>query len=65
MFSMRYLLSADPFLPVDVRQAIAMGNAEARDQLVRLGATDCEAAELLDRRCDASPAPLDLRAASW
>jgi hypothetical protein len=53
MFSMRSLLLSDPFLPAEARAAIARGDAEGRAHLVRLGATDCEAAELLDRRCDA------------
>lgn len=46
--SMRALLAADPFLPHDLRQAIAKREDFARHQLVRLGANECEAAELLD-----------------
>lgn len=46
--SMRALLTADPFLPRDLRQAIAKREDFARHQLVRLGANECEAAELLD-----------------
>jgi hypothetical protein len=50
MFSMRTLLSSDPFLPADVREAVAAGRREALWHLVALGADDCDAAELLDRR---------------
>jgi hypothetical protein len=50
MLSMRTLLSSDPFLPADVREAIAEGRREAMWHLVALGADDCDAAELLDRR---------------
>jgi hypothetical protein len=50
MFSMRTLLSSDPFLPADVREAVAEGRREALWHLVALGADDCDAAELLDRR---------------
>jgi hypothetical protein len=50
MFSMRTLLSSDPFLPADVREAVAEGRREAMWHLVALGADDCDAAELLDRR---------------
>jgi hypothetical protein len=46
--SMRALLAADPFLPHDLRQAIAKREDFARQDLVRLGANECEAAELLD-----------------
>ncbi|HEX3853799.1 MAG TPA: hypothetical protein VHW01_22705 [Polyangiaceae bacterium] len=46
--SMRALLAADPFLPHDLRQAIAKREELARQHLVRLGANECEAAELLD-----------------
>ena len=48
MLSMRALLSADPFLPPEAREAISQGRDDAHDHLVRLGATHCEAAELLD-----------------
>ncbi|HEY3667406.1 MAG TPA: hypothetical protein VGL19_15470 [Polyangiaceae bacterium] len=46
--SMRALLAADPFLPHELRQAIAKREDFARHHLVRLGANECEAAELLD-----------------
>jgi hypothetical protein len=46
--SMRALLAADPFLPHDLQQAIARREDLARHQLVRLGANECEVAELLD-----------------
>jgi hypothetical protein len=52
---MRLLLSADPFLPPEARQAVAELSDEAYDQLVRLGASACEAAELLDAHIDAAP----------
>ena len=48
MFSMRTLLSSDPFLPHEVREALRGDRREARQQLVGLGVNDCEAAELLD-----------------
>jgi hypothetical protein len=48
MFSMRTLLSFDPFLPHETREAVGAGRHDAREQLVRLGVNDCEAAELLD-----------------
>jgi hypothetical protein len=57
MFSMRALLLSDPFLPAEARAAIARGDAEGHEHLVRLGASACEAAELLDRRCDAPSWP--------
>ena len=50
--SMRALLAADPFLPQELRQAIAQRDHLARHHLLRLGANECEAAELLDEpRC--------------
>lgn len=50
--SMRALLAADPFLPHDLRQAIARREDLARHHLLSLGANECEAAELLDEpRC--------------
>jgi hypothetical protein len=52
MFSMRTLLSSDPFLPKEAREAVGRGHHSAREQLVRLGANDCEAAELLDDHRD-------------
>jgi hypothetical protein len=48
MLSMRTLLLSDPFLPVETRERIAMGDETAHEDLLRLGANDCEAAELLD-----------------
>ncbi len=50
MFSMRILLSSDPFLPSEAREAIADRPEEAHEQLVRLGVDPWEAAELLDCR---------------
>jgi hypothetical protein len=52
MFSMRTLLSSDPFLPHEAREAVRRGRRDARAHLVRLGVNDCEAAELLDDRRD-------------
>jgi hypothetical protein len=52
MLSMRTLLSSDPFLPLEAREAIADRSEDAYEQLVRLGANLCEAAELLDGTCD-------------
>jgi hypothetical protein len=52
MLSMRVLLQSDPFLPLETRARIAEGDAAARDDLLRLGANDCEASELLDERRD-------------
>jgi hypothetical protein len=51
MFSMRTLLSSDPFLPREARDAVAEWRDDAYDHLVRLGASACEAAELLDAGC--------------
>jgi hypothetical protein len=48
MLSMRMLLRADPFLPIETRQRIADDDRAAHDDLVRLGLNHCEAAELLD-----------------
>lgn len=48
---MRALLAADPFLPLDIRQAVAKRDTLAHQHLVRLGANPCEAAELLDEPC--------------
>ncbi|MBV9946820.1 MAG: hypothetical protein JOZ69_08235 [Myxococcales bacterium] len=45
---MRTLLSSDPFLPPEARDAVAELRDDAREQLVRLGVNDCEAFELLD-----------------
>lgn len=54
MFSMRVLLSSDPFLPSDVREAVAQDRDDAHEQLMRLGANCCEAEELLDDRDSAT-----------
>ena len=54
MPSMRELLIASPFLPLDTREAIARGD-DARDRLVELGVNHCEAAELLGYECDEPP----------
>ena len=51
MLSMRALLQASPSLPVETRKRIADGSREAHEDLVGLGLSDCEAAELLDRPC--------------
>jgi hypothetical protein len=48
---MRALLAADPFLPQEIRLAIAQRGEFAHQQLVSLGANPCEAAELLDEPC--------------
>lgn len=48
MFSMRTLLAIDPFLSAETREAIGLGHETARDQLLLLGLSQCEAAELLD-----------------
>jgi hypothetical protein len=55
MLSMRTLLSADPFLPLEAREAIAERDREAHAHLVRLGAHPCDAAELLDEKHEAAP----------
>ena len=55
MFSMRILLSSDPFLPSDVREAVAQDRDDAPEQLMRLGANCCEAEELLDDSDSAAP----------
>jgi hypothetical protein len=51
-FSMATLLSSDPFLPRDVREAVAWGHPDAHRKLVGLGVDEREAAELLDCVCD-------------
>jgi hypothetical protein len=48
---MRALLAADPFLPLDIRQAVAKRDVLAHQHFVQLGANPCEAAELLDEPC--------------
>jgi hypothetical protein len=48
MFSMRTLLSSDPFLPREVREAVGGASDTALEELVRLGVNYCEASELLD-----------------
>jgi hypothetical protein len=55
MLSMRALLASDPFLPLETRERIAGGDRSAREDLLRLGANDCEAAELLDEVRDSWP----------
>jgi hypothetical protein len=50
MLSMRTLLSEDPLLAPEVRELILRDAREAHEHLVRLGANECEAAELLDLR---------------
>jgi hypothetical protein len=59
MLSMRTLLTSDPFLPLETRARIAEGDAGAFDDLLRLGANDCEAAELLDERREFGPCPCE------
>lgn len=52
MPSLRNLLSSDPFLPPETREAIARGDdAAAGRGLVALGVNACEAAELLGADC--------------
>jgi hypothetical protein len=55
MFSMRTLLSSDPFLPLEVREALAGARGIAREELARLGVNACEASELLDDGYGAEP----------
>jgi hypothetical protein len=57
--SMRTLLSSDPFLPREAREAVAAGRIEAHEHLVRLGVSECEAAELLDARGEVGRASYD------
>ena len=52
MPKMRRLLEVDPSIPSDTRQAISRRDADAWTRLVRLGLTECEAAELLDELPD-------------
>ena len=52
MLSMRALLSASPFLPLETRQAVRVRSGEARKALVYLGVNECEARELLDEKVD-------------
>jgi hypothetical protein len=51
---MRTLLEFDPSLPIETRDAIARDDADARGALMSLGLDECEAAELLDERVDAT-----------
>jgi hypothetical protein len=51
--SMRALLSADTTLPEGLRAAIANGDRDSATQLMTLGLSACEAAELLDEPYDA------------
>jgi hypothetical protein len=55
MLSMRTLLTSDPFLPLETRTRIAERDEGAFDDLLRLGANDCEAAELLEERRPCTP----------
>jgi hypothetical protein len=50
--SMKTLLSADATLPDSLRSAIVNDDRESATQLMNLGLSACEAAELLDRPCD-------------
>jgi hypothetical protein len=52
MLSMRTLLSASPFLPVETQKAVRTRSGEARKALVYLGVNECEARELLDEKVD-------------
>jgi len=53
--SMRALLAADTLLPEAVRAGIASGDPESARHLIRLGVSECEAAELLDQPCSEAP----------
>jgi hypothetical protein len=59
VMSMRTLLSSDPFLPREAREAVAAGRVEAHEHLVRLGVSESEAAELLDAGGDQAWAGCD------
>lgn len=48
MPSMRVLLATSPNLPEPTRDLISRGGEPAREELLRLGVNECEAAELLD-----------------
>lgn len=50
--SMRTLLSADTTLPEGLRASIANGDRDSASQLMTLGLSACEAAELLDEPYD-------------
>jgi hypothetical protein len=49
---MRTLLSADTTLPEGLRASIANGDRDSASQLMTLGLSACEAAELLDEPYD-------------
>jgi hypothetical protein len=51
---MRTLLEFDPSIPIETRLAIAHEDLDARVALMSLGLDECEAAELLDQRIDAT-----------
>jgi hypothetical protein len=51
---MRTLLEFDPSIPIETRDAIAREDTDARSALMSLGLDECEAAELLDERVDAT-----------
>jgi hypothetical protein len=52
MLSMRALLAANPFLPLEAQQAVRVPSGDARSALVYLGVNECEARELLDEKVD-------------
>lgn len=52
MLSMRALLSANPFLTLETRHAVVSRSVDARNALVFLGVSECEARELLDEKGD-------------
>lgn len=54
MLSMRALLSANPFLTLETRNAVVTRSGDARKALVFLGVSECEARELLDEKVDCS-----------
>jgi hypothetical protein len=49
--SMRTLLATSPMIPEAVRAGIAHGDPNSASQLMTLGVSECEAAELLDEPC--------------
>ena len=54
MLSMRTLLSANPFLSLETQQSVVNRSRSAREALVVLGVSECEARELLDEKADCS-----------
>jgi len=52
-FSMRALLAADTSLPAALRAGIANGDPASFRDLMSLGVSACDAAELLDQPCAA------------